>query len=129
MLLFMVAGGTLAGSLTLAVSQAADVVDFDELETGEQRAGAYFGIWTLGLKTSSAIGTLVGGTALGLVGYVPDQVQHPDTLWWLVVIVGPLQAVSHFGGLLIFRKIRFDEADVLRIQAALDARRTAEMKN
>lgn len=128
MLLFMVAGGTLAGSLTLAVSQAADVVDFDELETGEQRAGAYFGIWTLGLKTSSAIGTLVGGTALGLVGYVPDQVQHPDTLWWLVVIVGPLQAVSHFGGLLIFRKIRFEEADVLRIQAALDAKREATVR-
>jgi GPH family glycoside/pentoside/hexuronide:cation symporter len=125
MLLFMVAGGTLAGSLTLAISQAADIVDFDELETGEQRAGAYFGIWTLGLKTSGALGTLIGGFVLGLVGYVPEQAQDAVTLQWLVVIVGPLQAVVHLGGLLVFRRIRFEEADVARVQAALEARRAA----
>lgn len=123
MLAFMVAGGTLAGSLTLAVSQAADVIDLDELQTGERRAGAYFGLWTLGLKTASALGALIGGFVLGVVGYIPGQVQDPDTLWWLVAIVGPLQAITHFGGLLIFWQIRFEEADVARIQVALDARR------
>jgi predicted enzyme related to lactoylglutathione lyase len=36
------------GCLTLFGSQAMDIVDVDELQTGEQRAGAYFGIWAFG---------------------------------------------------------------------------------
>ncbi len=123
MLVFMVAGGTVAGSLTLAISQAIDVVDIDELRTGEKRAGAYFGVWTLGLKTMSAFGTLLGGVLLGLVGYVPEEAQDPRTLRWLVILVGPLQACVHLVGLLIFRRVRFDAADIHRIQAELDARR------
>jgi GPH family glycoside/pentoside/hexuronide:cation symporter len=126
MLLFMFIGGALAGSLTLAISQAADVIDLDELQTGEQRAGAYFGLWTLGLKIASAAGTLIGGVVLEVVGYIPDQVQDAQTLWWLLLIVGPIQAVAHLGGLLILWRIRFEEADVLRVQAALDARRETQ---
>jgi GPH family glycoside/pentoside/hexuronide:cation symporter len=123
MLLFTMAGGIVAGSLTLAVSQAADVIDIDELQTGEQRAGAYFGIWTLGLKTSSALGTFAGSLVLTAVGYRPDQPQDADALWGLVFVVGPMQALVHLLGLLIFRRIRLDEIDVANVQAALDVRR------
>ena len=66
---------SLTGSLTLVMSSAIDVVDFDELETGERREGAYFGIWTLGLKLMSACGILLSGALLQVVGYVPDQPQ------------------------------------------------------
>lgn len=123
MLLFMVAGGVVAGSLTLVVSQAADVVEIDELRTGEQRAGTYFGIWTLGLKTCSALGTFIGGVLLSAVGYVADDVQDETTLWWLVMALGPMQALAHLGGLLVFRRIRIDQIDVAQVQAALNARR------
>ncbi|HVN84462.1 MAG TPA: MFS transporter [Candidatus Binatia bacterium] len=123
MLLFMVCAGLATGSITLAASSAADIIDFDELETGERREGAYFGIWTLGLKASSALGILLSGMVLQLVGYVADQPQSPRTMWWLVMIVGPLQAVVHFLGLLMFRRFRFDVTDVAAAQAALAARR------
>jgi Na+/melibiose symporter-like transporter len=125
MLVFMMLGGAVAGSLTLVVSQAADVIDFDELQTGEPRAGTYFGIWTFGLKSCSALGTFIGSVVLSAVGYVSDQVQDEETLWWLVMVVGPLQAVVHLCGLLAFRRLRFDEHDVLQAQAAVDARRAA----
>jgi GPH family glycoside/pentoside/hexuronide:cation symporter len=125
MLIFMILGGIVAGSLTLVVSQAADVIDIDELQTGEPRAGTYFGIWTLGLKTCSALGTFVSGLVLSAVGYVADQTQDEATLWWLVVIVGPMQAVVHLGGLLVFTRVRFDAIDVAQVQAVLDTRRTA----
>jgi len=125
MLVFMIAAGLVVGSLTLVMSSAADIVDFDELETGERRAGAYFGIWTLGLKTTSALGILLSGALLQLVGYVPGQAQDPRTLWWLVMIVGPLQSVVYFIGLLMIRRFRFEAADVARAQAALAARRSA----
>lgn len=123
MLVFMVVGGIVTGSLTLVMSSAVDVVDFDELETGERREGAYFGIWTLGLKAMSACGILLSGALLQFVGYVPDRPQDPHTMRWLVMIVGPLQGVVNLVGLLMFRRFRFEAADVARVQAELRARR------
>jgi glycoside/pentoside/hexuronide:cation symporter, GPH family len=125
MLVFMVVAGILMGSLTLVMSSAIDVVDFDELETGERREGAYFGIWTLGLKLTGACGILLSGALLQVVGYVPDQPQSAHTMWWLVMMVGPLQSVVHLIGLLLFRRFRSDAADVARVQAALAERRNA----
>ncbi len=123
MLVFVFVAGAVTGSMTLVMSSAVDVIDFDELETGERREGAYFGIWTLGLKTMSACGILLSGALLQLVGYVPGQTQDPRTMWWLVMMVGPLQAVVHFIGLLMFRRFRFEAADVVRVQEELRARR------
>jgi Na+/melibiose symporter-like transporter len=120
---FMAVGGAVAGSLTLAVSQAIDVVDLDELQTGEQRAGAYFGLWAFGLKLATAVGQFSGGVLLDVVGYVPDAAQAAQTLWWLVLLVGPLQCVVFLIGFFIFRRVRFDAADLERVQAALAARR------
>jgi GPH family glycoside/pentoside/hexuronide:cation symporter len=126
MLAFMVVAGVLSGSLTLVMSSAIDIVDFDELETGERREGAYFGIWTLGLKLMSACGILLGGGLLQAVGYVPDQPQTGRTMWWLVMMVGPLQSAVHVVGLLLFRHFRFEATDVARVQAALAERRRAQ---
>ena len=125
MLVFMVVAGVVSGSVTLVMSSAADIVDFDELETGEQRAGAYFGIWTLGLKVMSAVGILLSGGLLQVAGYMPDRPQDPATMWWLVMLVGPLQSAVYVFGLVMFRKFRFEAADVARVQAALQARRNA----
>ena len=126
MLIFMIFAGAVSGCITLAISQAADVVDYDELQTGEQRADAFFGIWAFGLKTANAIGVFLGGILLAVVGYVPDVVQSPDTLWWLVMLVGPLQSAVTLFGLLVFRRIHFEADDVARIQEALAARETAD---
>jgi GPH family glycoside/pentoside/hexuronide:cation symporter len=125
MLLFMIVAGAATGCLTLAGSQAMDVVDLDELQTGEQRAGAYFGIWAFGLKFAVAVGQFLAGVLLDGVGYVPEAPQNPTTLWWLVMLVGPLQALVTFAGLLVFRRINFEEADVASVQSALAARREA----
>jgi Na+/melibiose symporter-like transporter len=125
MMLFMVVAGAVTGSLTLAGSQAIDVVDYDELMTGEQRAGAYFGVWAFGLKLATALGQFFGGALLDMVGYVPETVQDPNTLWWLVMLVGPLQSIVTLCGLLVFRRVRFDANDVAQVQAALAERRAA----
>ncbi|MBX3027176.1 MFS transporter [bacterium] len=125
MLAFMVVAGVATGCLTLFGSQAIDVVDVDELRTGEQRAGAYFGIWAFGLKLAVAVGQFLAGVLLDGVGYVPEATQDPTTLWWLVMLVGPLQSLVTLLGLLVFRRIRFEEADVAAVQAALAARRAA----
>lgn len=125
MLLFMLVAGAVTGSLTLAMSSAIDVVDFDEWETGERREGAYFGIWTLGLKTMGALGVLSGGGLLAWVGVDSRTVPSQDALWWLLLTVGPLQTVSHLVGFLVMRRFGFEANDVALVQAALAARRAA----
>lgn len=125
MVVFFAIAGLAAGSMTLAVSSAVDLVDQDELETGERREGAYFGLWALGLKSTSAVGALLGGVLLGWAGYHANTVQAPGTLLWLRVIAGPLPATMNLIGYLIFRRFPFEPADVARIQAALEARRHA----
>ena len=47
-------------------------------------------------------------------------------MWWLVVIVGPLQSVVHLIALLMIRRFRFEAADVARVQAALAVRRAGQ---
>jgi GPH family glycoside/pentoside/hexuronide:cation symporter len=123
MVLFFIVAGLTTGSLTLAVSNAVDMIDQDELLTGERREGAYFGLWALGLKSMNAMGTLIGGALLGWVGYHPDVVQAPETIFWLRMIIAPLPATVNFIAYVIFRRFPYDPADVAHIQAQLDARR------
>jgi len=126
MLVFMVVGGAVSGSLPLAMSLATDVVDLDELRTGEQRAGAYFGIWAFGLKFMGALGAILGGVLLSGVGYDAKlAVQDPQAIWWLVLVVGPLQSVVNAAGLWALGRMQFDEHHVREVQAELAARRTA----
>jgi Na+/melibiose symporter-like transporter len=73
----------------------------------------------------NAFGTLLGGLLLSLVGYVPQATQDPNTLWWLVMLLGPLQAAVHLVGFVIFRRLRFGGEDVARVQQALKARQVA----
>ncbi len=123
MLVFMVLAGFASGSITIVMSSAIDVIDFDELETGERREGAYFGIWILGLKVTSASGILLGGLLLELIGYVPGQPQSAQTIWWLVMMLGPLQSAVILIGVFFLRRFRYEAADVSRVQAQLAARR------
>jgi Na+/melibiose symporter-like transporter len=46
-------------------------------------------------------------------------------MWWLVILVGPTQALVYLIGFVIFRRFRFEAEDVARVQAELAARRAA----
>jgi len=59
---------------TLAIPSAiqADVIDYDELLTGERREGQYIGLWSIAKKFAAAVGIGAGLSILGLVGYTPN---------------------------------------------------------
>ncbi len=124
-IVFTIFGGAATGSITLVLSSVIDIVDFDEWETGERREGAYFGFWTLGLKSMGALGTLLSGVILDGVGFVPGAAVDERTVWWLLMVVGPLQSVSYAIGFFAMRRFRFEASDVGRIQDALALRRAA----
>jgi sugar (glycoside-pentoside-hexuronide) transporter len=61
-------------------SMLGDVIDEDELETGERREGIYAGSFTFLRKLGGATGVLVAGFALDLMGFVGGQEQSPTAL-------------------------------------------------
>jgi GPH family glycoside/pentoside/hexuronide:cation symporter len=62
---------------TLAIPSAiqADVIDYDELLTGERREGQYIGLWSIAKKLAAAVGVGAGLSVLGLAGYTPNVEQ------------------------------------------------------
>ena len=62
---------------TLALPSAiqADVIDYDELLTGQRREGQYIGLWSIAKKFAAAIGVGAGLSILGYAGYEPNVAQ------------------------------------------------------
>jgi GPH family glycoside/pentoside/hexuronide:cation symporter len=70
---------------TLAIPSAiqADVIDYDELLTGERREGQYIGLWSVAKKLAAALGVGVGLAALGMAGYTPNVEQSQQVQFTL----------------------------------------------
>ena len=73
---------------TLAIPSAiqADVIDYDELLTGERREGQYIGLWSISKKFAAAVGIGAGLSILGMVGYTPNVQQSADVQMTLRVL-------------------------------------------
>lgn len=121
--LFIFFAGLGAGGYVLPVSIAADVIDYDELLTGQRREGAFFGLWTLTMKLLAAGAIALVGVALDLIGYVPNQPQSATTLWGLKMLYGPVPAFFLFLSLLIFLRFPLTRESHAETQRQLQARR------
>ncbi|MBU2513461.1 glycoside-pentoside-hexuronide (GPH):cation symporter [bacterium] len=73
-----------------------DVVEYDELMTGERREGMYYGLRGLLGKISDAVGIFVGGWVLKLFAFVPETAQTPETLFGIRLFFGPIPALLIF---------------------------------
>ena len=71
-LFLMVMKGSSIGALAfLPASMAADVIDVDMLESGEQRSGLFFSLWGMVNKGAVALGVLVATSAVAAFGFDP----------------------------------------------------------
>jgi GPH family glycoside/pentoside/hexuronide:cation symporter len=98
-----------------------DVVEFDQLETGEPRGGMYYGVWGFASKLTAALGITISGWVLQLGGYVPNVDQSTRTLTAIRTFFGPVPAVFFALALplLFFYPIsRASHAEILRKLAA-----------
>lgn len=70
----MLLKGSAVGSLAfLPTSMAADIIDLDTLETGEQRTGLYFSIWGMVNKAAVALGVLIATNGVVWFGFDPSS--------------------------------------------------------
>jgi GPH family glycoside/pentoside/hexuronide:cation symporter len=90
------------GLWILAGSIVADVVEWDQLRTGERREGAFAGIQAFIIKAAQGVALATVNISLDKIGYVPDAVQSAGTLLKLKLLYGPIPAVIFWIGAAIF---------------------------
>ena len=85
---------------TLAIPSAiqADVIDYDELMSGERREGQYIGLWAIAKKIAAAVGVGIGLSVLGLAGYTPNVEQSEQVQFTLRTLYALVPSVCNIIG-------------------------------
>ncbi|KQS04988.1 sodium:melibiose symporter [Sphingomonas sp. Leaf357] len=118
-----VAQGLTQGSGNLMLrAMVADVADAHELETGHNRTGLFFSVFSLTMKLGPAIGI---GLALPLVawfGFQPKGHSCPESLEALKYVFALGPALAHIVAASLIWRFPLDEAAHTEIRRALDTR-------
>jgi GPH family glycoside/pentoside/hexuronide:cation symporter len=75
-----IAGIGFSGQWVFPWSMVPDVVEYDQLMTGERREGVYYGMWAFLQKLTNALGVAMAGWSLSWFHYVPNIVQTDQAL-------------------------------------------------
>jgi glycoside/pentoside/hexuronide:cation symporter, GPH family len=119
------AGGVASGGLdVLLPSLHADVIDVDELRTGERKEGVYFAVWHLAEKLALGLAAAVVGFALAASGFVPNQPQSASALLTLRALLSLFPLVCYTAGAALFLGFGLDRAAHARVQREIDAARS-----
>ncbi len=89
----VVAGIGFSANWVFPWAMVPDVIEFDELETGECRSGMFYGVWGFTSKLISILGINIAGWALQLSGYIANQPQTEQTLRAIRFFFGPAPAI------------------------------------
>jgi len=103
----LVASVGVAVAYLMPWSMLPDVIELDELETGQRREGVFYGVFAFLQKTGIALALAASGWVLDLTGYVgatPGQaypVQPDSALLALRIFVGPAAALILAAGMFV----------------------------
>jgi GPH family glycoside/pentoside/hexuronide:cation symporter len=92
-ILAAVVGPGVAAAHVIPWSIVPDVIEADELATGERREGAYYGFLVFIQKTGAAVTLALMQLVLGATGYMADQPQNDGTLLAIRLMIGLVPAV------------------------------------
>lgn len=110
----------------LAQSIMADVIDVDELETGERKEGAYFSAFTFLLKTSSGVMAMVTGFTLTAVEFVPNAPAQTELVRTAIRSLNSLPPLlSLLVGAVMLIGFGLTAEKHAEVRRALEARRSA----
>ena len=107
------AGGTIAPSIQ------ADVIDYDEYQTGERKEGAYFSAWNFVFKSAYGVTLMLTGYVLELSGFQPNVEQTEEVKLALRCLYGAFPFVCYMGGALLVSRFSLDEEAYTHIRAEL----------
>jgi GPH family glycoside/pentoside/hexuronide:cation symporter len=100
--LAVLAGLGVSTAYLIPWSMLPDVIELDELQTGQRREGVFYAFMVLLQKIGLAVGLFLVGLALEWSGYVGGAAeQTPSALMAIRVAVGPLPTLSLLLGLVL----------------------------
>jgi glycoside/pentoside/hexuronide:cation symporter, GPH family len=122
-LVWAIVGVANSAVVTLPTSIVADIVDHDEVSSGERRSGAYVAIDNLMLKVGLALGLAVAFGLLEAVGYDPSAAQHSAADVWKIRLLGfGLPAVMLIPAVLLVLKHPITREVQQRLRAQISLR-------
>ncbi|MEJ5359293.1 MAG: MFS transporter [Desulfobacterales bacterium] len=124
--LVFLSGVGLGATLALPSSIQADVIDYDELLTGERREGRYVGLWSIAKKLAAAGGVGAGLFLLGRAGYVPNAPQPESAILALRVLYALVPSLCNLAALAIAVRFPIDAGRHARIREAIARRARGE---
>ncbi len=75
-------------------SMLPDVIEYDELRTGQRQEGIYYGMWNFITKFTNAFGIALVGFSLSIFGYIANQPQSERALFGIKLFFGPASAIA-----------------------------------
>ncbi len=120
--LVAITGASAGASSTIGTSIRADVIDYDEDQTGERKEGAYFAIFGVAAKLAFGLAVLMVAVALDVSGFAPNVAQRPATTLVMRVLLGPVPCAMLGGAIALMFSFRLNEHEHAAIRARLEGR-------
>ncbi len=98
----------------------ADVADKHRLDTGEERTGLYYSVFSLAGKGASAVAIGIALPLIALLGFDPKGINSPDALFGLLAVFALGPALAHAASALLLVRFPLDEAAHTEIRRKLD---------
>lgn len=111
------------GAATIApMAMLGDIVDYDILKTGINRAGAYTALYALAVKVNLALGSAVGFFLLDRFGYDPQNTDHGHAaVFGLRLAYIYLPALLLGGSAVIVRRFPIDQRRQIIIRRRIES--------
>jgi GPH family glycoside/pentoside/hexuronide:cation symporter len=124
--LVIASGLGFGATLALPSAMQADVIDYEELRSGERKEGEIIGLWAVSKKLAAAFGVFLAFPILGAVGYVPNAAQPEAVVLTLKILYALVPSLFNLLGLWVAWHYPIDKAAHEKILAAVHARRAGE---
>ncbi|MEK9747727.1 MAG: MFS transporter [Pseudomonadales bacterium] len=107
---------------TIAPSVQGDIVDYDEMMTGERKEGSYFAAFNFVQKSATGVMILITGWVLQVVGFIPNVEQTMLVQISMVTLYGLSPLVCYTIGTVLFSRFSLDATEHERIRSAISER-------
>ena len=109
-------------------SMVPDVIEYDELETGERREGIYYGVNAMVGKVTGALGSAICGWGLKITGYVEGAAQSESALFGIRIMFALLPALLLLVCVPLLMKYPITRESHAQVVAQLEERRAQAVK-
>jgi Na+/melibiose symporter-like transporter len=111
-------------------SMKADVIDLDTLNSGEDRAGQFFAVWSFASKIALSFGPFLGLMILSIIGFdsTPGAINSDNQILGLKLLFSFACPICFFIVLLIVRKYPITEDVQLDIRKKLEKQKEEATK-